>query len=141
MTTETDKDRAMAEAASRLRTAMLTEYGEEFRRKWAGFTPRELGALWSRRFSLAKIHPNAIDRLCNRITWSHPPSLPDIVSTLEALQVEMKREHDESTTLARLPAPSTVADPKSEAVTQFRAQFRQFAKKHFVEPGRTMEEA
>ena len=122
----------MAESTRRLCAAMLTNFGEAFRRKWQGFTPRELGLLWSQRFSKERIHPSVIDRLCDEIEWLHPPNLTEIVEALTTLQGVMKREHDERSLALRLPAPSIVAAPDSEAVKAFRNEFRRFASKHFV---------
>ena len=125
-------DQPMLDASSRLRAAMLANYGEEFRRKWQGFTPRELGLMWSRKFSTAKIHPSVIDRLCDTLQWTRTPNLPEIVEALEALQEDMKREQNEAQIVARLPAPSQVADPASKAVQDFKAEMKRFMRGHLV---------
>lgn len=105
-------------------------YGEEYRRKWQGFSPREMAEIWSRKFEGERIHPTVVVALGDSLIWEHPPTLPTVVDALHQLQDRMARDRQAST--VRLPAPSECADPSSPTVQAALAEMRRFvASKRF----------
>ena len=115
-----------------LQAMMQTHYGDEFRRKWQGFTPKEMAELWSRKFLMEGIHPSVVLRLGDSLNWPHPPTLPVVVDALNELQERMKREQAEQRGLKALPAPSMVADPSSPVVQAAREEIRRWLAAHVV---------
>jgi hypothetical protein len=107
---------------------MQLHYGEEFRRKWQGFSPNEMAKVWVKRFEAAGIHRSVVERLVDEIVWEHPPTLPVIVDALDALQERLRREQQQNEAMLRLPAPSEVADPDSPVVQTALAELRRFVK-------------
>ena len=116
----------MEQATRKLQAMMQMHYGEEYRRKWQGFTPREMAEIWSRKFEIEGIHPTVVMKLGDRLDWEHPPTLPMVIDAAQKLQAEFAREMKARMDATALPAPADIADPDSPAVIAAREELRQF---------------
>ena len=122
----------LLQATRHLQAMMQAHYGEEYRRKWSGFTPREMAQLWASKFSNAGIDVATIRALGDRLQWEHPPTLPVVVDELQDLQTLLRREAQARAIELRLPAPADLARPDSPAVIAFRAELDRFMQRRVV---------
>lgn len=105
-------------------------YGEEYRRKWQGFSPREMAEIWSRRFTLDGIHPTVVVKLGDQLDWEHPPTLPMVMDAAHKLQAEFARNQRAQSSALALPDDASLAKPDSPAVATFRAEMAKFLRGH-----------
>jgi len=120
----------MEQETRKLQAMMQMHYGEEYRRKWVGFSPREMAELWSRRFTLDGISPVVVLRLGDQLDWEHPPTLPQVMIAAHKEQERYTNELQTKATVLALPDDSSVAKPDSPAVTTFRAEMAKFLRGH-----------
>ncbi len=102
-------------------------YGEEYRRKWQGFSPREMAEIWTRKFTEEEIHPSVVAKL--HLHWEHPPTLVQVIDGLHQLMKERREQLRQEMVARSLPAPDQVADPNSPIVQEALAELRRFARR------------
>ena len=120
----------MEQETRKLQAMMQMHYGEEYRRKWSGFTPREMAEIWSKRFTLDGISPEVVVRLGDRLHWEHPPTLPQVMVEATRAQEEYAHEMKARATATALPNDASLAKPDSPAVQAFRAEMAKFMRRH-----------
>lgn len=120
----------MDQEVRKLQAMMQMHYGEEYRRKWQGFTPREMAEIWAKRFTMDGISPAVVVRLGDRLDWEHPPTLPQVMIAAERLQQEYDMERRNGDAMLQLPNDAALAKPDSPAVQAFRQEFQKFMRRH-----------
>lgn len=105
-------DDPVEESTKLLMLTMMATYGEEFKRKWSGFTPGELRKLWAQKFTQERIAGDLIAALSNSLDWEHPPTLPQLVDKLLRMRAEKLLGRETANFYARLPDDSQLVAPE-----------------------------
>lgn len=105
---------------------MQVLYGAEYLRKWAAFTPPEMLALWAAKFEAERIHPDAVHRLVETMSWEHPPTLPQVVDRLHEIEEQLRVELRQEQARLALPNDALLAKRDSPAVQKALDDMRRF---------------